>query len=119
MSAKEQIVREFLNYYNQRSVEGCATFFTEDIELRSTYVKELFPQSDGVLTGKPAVLAYLALLFKHMPNLETGEVNITNTGTELIVKGNNVSDTLNYYLHFSVNDQNFIYLVKSNLTTIL
>lgn len=116
MTLSEKTVRQFIGYYNQRNTLQCGTLLASDVELRSTYIKHLFPDSTGILQGKSAVLDYLDLLFKNMPDLEAGEIDLVDNGDYIVVSAYNLNKTISYYLHYHVNEEGLLYLIKSNLT---
>ncbi len=116
MTLREKIARQFITYYNQRDTENCEKLVADDIELRSTYVQHLFPDSNGIINGKAEFIQYLDLLFKNMPDLEAGEIDLKDTGEYVIVSAFNLQETISYYVHYYVNDEGLLYLIKSNLT---
>lgn len=115
--SKEETLREFIKFYNLRDVKGCSQFLAEDFELRSSFVLHIYPDSKGILKGKEVVKKYLELLFKQLPDLEVSEFILENMGDYYVAKGDNDKATMNYYVHYYLNDDNLIYLIKSNLTS--
>ena len=51
-----------------------------------------------------------------MPDLEAGEIDLKDTGEYVIVSAFNLQETISYYVHYYVNDEGLLYLIKSNLT---
>ena len=94
MHEKEKILRSFLDAWNNRDLETCMRFFTNEIELRSTYAFYLFPESKGVLTGKLIIKIYLQFLFDGMDNIDVAKLNIVDVGDYFIVRGRNDNETL-------------------------
>jgi len=113
---KEEVLREFIKAYNKKDLKKCCDFFSKDIELRSSYLGQLFPESKGIIIGKEALEDYLVLVFKSLSEHKSEEFTIKKVEQYYIVQGNNIDNTLNYYLHYYINDEDLIYLIKSNLT---
>lgn len=116
MGKKEQAVRKFIDAYNQHDVSGCAAYLAENVVVRSTYAQQLFPESGGVINGKKLVIDYLEWLFSKMDDLVAHEYELENAGEYFVLRADNNNQTLNYYIHYYVNDNNLIVLLKSNLT---
>ena len=116
MDKKEQVVRSFIDAYNRKDVAGCANLLSEDVELLSTYVMRLFPESGGKLSGRQQFADYLEWFFNQMEDVEANEYELENKGDFYVVRADSNNQKLNYYLHYYVNEDNLLYLIKSNLT---
>lgn len=113
---KEEVLKKFLAAWNMQDTAACEKFLAADVELRSTYALNLFPESGGTIRGKSLLLNYMQLLFDGMTHIDVTDVEILSREDYFVVKANNENKTLNYYNHYYINDDNLIYLVKANMT---
>jgi len=113
---KEKTLKQFLDFWNKQDLSSCAKYITDNVELHSSYALKLFPESNGILKGKEMVLEYIQLIFKGFVDIVVSDPSITKVDDYFVVKANNETNTLSYYLHYYINEDDLIYLVKSNMT---
>lgn len=114
---KESVVNKFVECWNDKNLSDCAIFLTENVELRSSNVYQMFPESNGVLKGKKTVLSYFNIILEKMPDFIIGKNIVVQTKEDsLLVNATTENGLLNYHVQYFFNADNKIYLIKSDLS---
>jgi hypothetical protein len=67
--AATRFARDWLDAWNAHDIEAVLAHFADDAVFASPVAQRVFPGSDGVLRGKPAIRDYWARALTRMPEL--------------------------------------------------
>ena len=109
------VVKSILDAWNKGNVDLIVTYFSEDIELRSTNLYRFFPDLKGVIKGKKLLHDYMSIVIPKMPELKFDNHNIEVKENSLLLTSVNAEGLISY-IHYYFNDQNKVNLMLSDVS---
>ena len=103
--AATRFARDWLDAWNAHDIEAVLAHFADDAVFASPVAQRVFPGSDGVLRGKPAIRDYWARALERMPELRFALEGVyAGVGIVVIHYRNQAGGLVNEVLVLDAND---------------
>jgi hypothetical protein len=113
--SREKILEDFINLWNDKKIDELSSFLTPEVELRSTNVLRIFPESKGVLEGRDKILDYFKIVLEKIPNFVIVFEAIKNIDESIVINSRTQDNSLDFHVQYYFDRNNKIYSIKSDL----
>ncbi len=110
------IIDNFITLWNKKDIQALGPYMTDHVELRSTNVLRIFPDSNGVIKGRQSVLEYFEVVLKKVPNFVVDFQPNKETSDSIIVNSKTIDGLFDFHVQYHFDHQDKIYLIKSDLS---
>ncbi len=81
-----QIALEWIDAFNKHDLEKLLDLYNENAKHYSPKLKIRFPETNGLLTGKPSLRKWWADAFQHIPTLQYNLLNLIVNEHQLLME---------------------------------
>jgi hypothetical protein len=113
---RKEIIASLIEKWNAKSIEDLGPYFDDHVELRSTNVLRLFPDSNGVLKGVQKVLNYFEVIVEKIPNFIVECETVVEFDDSIIINSKTTDGLLDFHVQYYFDRKNKITLIKSDLS---
>lgn len=117
--SRENLLKKIVAHWNAREFDAMGLYLSDDIELRSTNIIRLFPDSQGVIKGKQTVLDYMAIARDRIPNYVVEYKDIKLHNDTAIISTQTIDEKYNFHVQYFFRPSNEIYMIKSDLAEVI
>jgi len=112
---REQRLAKFIIHWNNKEIDELTEFLSPKVELRSTNVLRIFPDSKGVISGREKILEYFKIVLNKIPNFIIIFETIKKLDDSIIINSRTQDGLFSFHVQYYFDTHDKIYSIKSDL----
>ena len=110
-----QEIYKWINVFNTKDIDGCYEMLDDSVELHSTLILKLFPESGGIIKGRKCAINYLNLIFEKFPSIIIKNPRFVYKNSDSIIMNANDGQGSEIHAQYFLTADSRIRMIKADI----